>query len=137
MKRIKANNQIKRAVINGKTAYDITKVMPEIFYIQYNYKDKKEPSFLQVLAVDKKSYYADGEDVRISGREIIHMNNRYYLTADFCVLMINEPRLKDYKNIVLKHGATEIPFNGELDGLRENVQSYLELAKTLGKIDDL
>lgn len=137
MKRIKANNQIKRAVINGKTAYDITKVLPEVFYIQYNYKDKKEPSLLQVLAVDKKSYYADGEDVRISGREIIYLNNRYYLTTDFCVLMINEQRLNDYKNIVLKHGATEISFNGELAGLRENVLSYLEFAKTLGQIDDL
>lgn len=137
MKRIRANNQIKSAVINGKTAYDITKVMPEVFYIQYNFKDKKEPTLFQVLAVDKKSDFDDDEEVRISGREIIHLNRHYYLTTNFCVLMINEQRLNDYKNIVLKHGATEISFNGELAGLRENVRSYLEFAKTLGKIDDL
>lgn len=137
MKRVKANNQIKRAVINGKTAYDITKVLPEVFYIQYNYKDNKEPSLLQVLAVDKKSTFDDDETVRISGREIIHLNRRYYLTTEFCVLMVNKRRINDYKNIVLKHGTTEIPFNGELAGLRENALSYLEFAKTLGQIDDL
>lgn len=137
MKRIRANNQIKSAVINGKTAYDITKVMPEVFYIQYNFKDKKEPTFFQVLAVDKKSDFDDDEEVRISGREIIHLNRRYYLTTNFCVLMVNKHRINDYKNIVLKHGTTEILFNGELAGLRENVQSYLEFAKTLGKIDNL
>lgn len=137
MKRIRANNQIKSAVINGKTAYDITKVMPEVFYIQYNFKDKKEPTLLQVLSVDKKSTFDDDETVRISGREIIHLNKRYYLTTDFCVLMVNKQRLNNYKNIVLKHGTTEIPFNGELAGLRENALSYLEFAKTLGQIDDL
>lgn len=137
MKRIRANNQIKSAVINGKTAYDITKVIPEVFYIQYNFKDKKEPTLLQVLAVDKKSTFDDDETVRISGREIIHLNKRYYLTTDFCVLMVNKQRLNNYKNIVLKHGTTEIPFNGELAGLRENALSYLEFAKTLGQIDDL
>lgn len=137
MKRVKANNQIKRAVINGKTAYDITKVMPDVFYIQYNFKNKKEPTLLQVLAVDKKSTFDDDETVRISGREIIHLNRRYYLTTEFCVLMVNKRRINDYKNIVLKHGTTEIPFNGELAGLRENALSYLEFAKTLGQIDDL
>lgn len=137
MKRVKANNQIKRAVINGKTAYDITKVMPDVFYIQYNFKNKKEPTLLQVLAVDKKSTFDDDETVRISGREIIHLNRRYYLTTEFCVLMVNKRRINDYKNIVLKHGTTEIPFNGELAGLRENALSYLEFAKTLEQIDDL
>lgn len=137
MKRIKASNKIKSAVINGKTAYDITKVMSDVFYIQYNFKDKKEPTLLQILAVDKKSTFDDDETVRISGREIIHLNKRYYLTTAFCVFMINKHRLNDYKNIVLKHGATEIPFNGELAGLRENALSYLEFTKTLGKIDDL
>lgn len=137
MKRIRANNQIKSAVINGKTAYDITKVMPEVFYIQYNFKDKKEPTLVQVLAVDKKSNFDDEEEVRISGREIIRLNRRYYLTTHFCLLIVNKHRINDYKNIVLKHGTTEIPFNGELAGLRENAISYLEFAKTLGKIDDL
>ena len=68
-------HRVSSAVVNGKMAVDITNVISEVPYITYSYKDKPTVYF-QALAVNEENV---NEILQVSGREILLLNNRFYL----------------------------------------------------------
>lgn len=126
-------HRVSTAVINGKTAVDITNVISEIPYITYSYKDKPTVYF-QAIAVNDEN---TNEILQTSGREILLLNNRFYLTCQFLIFVLTDKTKNDYKDLKLKYGLNDYEFNGSVSGFHDIIKDNLEFAKTMNKLDDL
>ena len=127
------NHRVSTAVVNGKTAVDITNVISEVPYITYSYKDKHTVYF-QALAVNEENV---NEILQVSGREILLLNNRFYLTSQFMIFVLTDKTKNDYKELKLKYGINDYEFNGSVPGFHDIIKDNLEFAKTMNKLDEL
>ena len=126
-------HRVSTAVINGKMAVDITNVISEVPYITYSYKDRHTVYF-QALAVNDENV---NEILQISGREILLLNNRFYLTSQFLIFVLTDKTKNDYKELKLKYGINDYEFNGSVPGFHDIIKDNLEFAKTMNKLDAL
>lgn len=126
-------HRVSTAVINGKMVVDITNVISEVPYITYSYKDKPTVYF-QALAVNEENV---NEILQVSGREILLLNNRFYLTSQFMIFVLIDKTKNDYKELKLKYGINDYEFNGTISGFHDIIKDNLELAKTINKLDQL
>lgn len=126
-------HRVSTAVINGKMAVDITNVISEVPYITYSYKDRHTVYF-QALAVNDENV---NEILQVSGREILLLNNRFYLTSQFLIFVLTDKTKNDYKELKLKYGINDYEFNGSVPGFHDIIKDNLEFAKTMNKLDAL
>lgn len=126
-------HRVSTAVVNGKTAVDITNVISEVPYITYSYKDKPTVYF-QALAVNEENI---NEILQVSGREILLLNNRFYLTSQFMIFVLTDKTKNDYKELKLKYGINDYEFNDSVSGFHDIIKDNLEFAKTMNKLDEL
>lgn len=126
-------HRVSTAVINGKTAVDITNVISDVPYITYTYKDGPMVYF-QALAVNDENV---NEILQVSGREILILNNRFYLTSQFMIFVLTDKTKNDYKELKLKYGINDYEFNGSVPGFHDIIKDNLEFAKTMNKLDEL
>ena len=126
-------HRVSTAVVNGKTAVDITNVISEVPYITYSYKDKPTVYF-QTLAVNEENV---NEILQVSGREILLLNNRFYLTSQFMIFVLTDKTKNDYKDLKLKYGINDYEFNDSVSGFHDIIKDNLEFANTMNKLDEL
>lgn len=126
-------HRVSTAVINGKMAVDITNVISEVPYITYSYKDRPTVYF-HALAVNDENV---NEILQVSGREILLLNNRFYLTSQFLIFVLTDKIKNDYKELKLKYGINDYEFNGSVPGFHDIIKDNLEFAKTMNKLDAL
>lgn len=126
-------HRVSTAVINGKTAIDITNVISEVPYITYSYKDKPTVYF-QALAVNEENV---NEILQVNGREILLLNNCFYLTSQFMIFVLTDKTKNDYKELKLKYGINDYEFNDSVSGFHDIIKDNLEFAKTMNMLDEL